>query len=232
MLGAVDGRHLVMHTVAAGPQRQLHYLGADGALPPVDGPDMVHLTVQNVSANKLDYFVDTSLGLQGARPVGEVGRVQATVTVTNTAAPGARQPRYVYGPFNDDQVAGLYRGSVSLYLPAGTSMVGVSGDPLPAPPQLQTEGGRPVIGFSVDVPAGESRRVVLDLELAPRPPGDYRLLVVPSPRVRPTAVAVDLDGGRTASGMVSLDRAWWFRTGHAPQPAAPPSGRKAEGSGA
>jgi Protein of unknown function (DUF4012) len=229
LLGAVDGRHLAMHTVAAGPQRHLHYFGADGALPPVDGPDAVHLTVQNVSGNKLDYYVDTALELRGARPEGQIGAVQATITVTNTAARGATEPRYVYGPFNEQQVAGLYRGSVSLYLPAGASLVATAGDPLSDPPVLQTEGGRPVVGFRVDVPAGETRRVVLDLQLAPRPPGAYELLVVPSPRVRPTVVTVDLDGGRTASGSVPLLHAWWFRSGADPSPVVQPSGRTVVG---
>ena len=229
LLGAVDGRHLMMHTVAAGAQRQLGFLGGDGALPAVDGPDAVHLTVQNVSGNKLDYYVDTALELRGTRPEGQIGRVQATITVTNTAPPGVTEPRYVFGPFNDAQVAGLYRGSVSLYLPAGSSLRGVAGDGLPDPPVLQSEGGRPVVGFRIDVPAGATRQVVLDLELPPRPPGPYELLAVPSPRVRPTALVVDLDEGRTAAGSVPLVHAWWFRTGSDPEPAAPPSGRPPEG---
>jgi hypothetical protein len=229
LLRAVDGRHLLMHSVPAGAERQLHYFGADGALPPLDGPDAFHLTVQNVSANKLDYYVDTALALRGAREPGAPGTVQATVTVTNTAEPGATEPQYVYGPFNESEQAGLYRGSVSLYLPAGASLAASSGDPTPDPPVLQSEGGRPVVGFRLDVPAGATRTVVLDLELPPRPPGDYELLVVPSPRVRPTHLVVELTGGAGVTGDVPLIHAWRFRVGQPPEPAAPPSGRAPEG---
>jgi len=229
LLRAVDGRHLLMHSVASGPQHQLAFFGADGALPALDGPDAVALTVQNVSGNKLDYYVDTALQLTGTREPGAVGEVQATVTVTNTAPAGVSQPQYVFGPFNEDQEAGLYRGSVSLYLPAGASLVGASGDRPPDPPVVQSEGGRPVVGFRLDVPAGESRQVVLDLKLAPRAPGDYELLLVPSPRVRPTQVTVELTGGQGVTGTVPLDRPWRLREGARPAALAPPSGRTPEG---
>jgi hypothetical protein len=230
LLRAVDGRHLLMHSEAAGPQNQLAFFGADGTLPTLDGPDAVALTVQNVSGNKLDFYVDTALELRGSREPGQVGHVQATITVTNTAPPGVTQPQYVFGPFNDLQEAGLYRGSISLYLPAGASLAGVAGgDAPPDPPVVQSEGGRPVVGFRLDVPAGETRRVVLDLELVPRAPGGYELLLVPSARVRPTQVTVELTGGEGMTGTVALDRPWRFREGTDPRPLAPPSGRTPEG---
>ncbi len=219
LLDAVDGRHLMMHSVTSGAQEQLRYFGASGQLP---GPDVdaISLTVQNVSANKLDFFVDTDLQLSGDRPAGAFGTLRAEITVTNTAPAGVTEPRYVFGPFNEDQAAGLYRGAASLYLPAGTTITGTSGDARPGPPVVQSEGGRLVIGFGVDVPAGERRRVVLDLELPPRPPGDYELLLVPSPRVRPTTATVSLSDDAAIEGSVVLDRTWRFRTGAEPTPAA------------
>lgn len=231
LLGAVDGRHILMHSVPAGPQDSLHYFGADGALPPLDGPDALHLTVQNVSANKLDYYVDTALDLTGDREPGALGHVRATITVSNTAPAGVTSPRYIFGPFNEDQVAGLYRGSVSLYLPAGTRLLGSGGDPIPDAPTITTESGRPVVGFRVDVPAGARRSVTLDLELAPRAPGAYDLVVVPSPRVRPTQLSVALSGDGGVAGTVALDRTWRFRGGAEPVPLAPPSGRLPTGRG-
>lgn len=218
LLRATDGRHLVMHSVASGAQRQLGHFGADGALPPIDGPDAVALTVQNVSANKLDYYVDTSLDLQGDRAPGRFGTVRATVTIANGAPPGVDSPSYVFGPFDEAQEAGLYRGSVSLYLPAGATLEGVAGDELTAPPVVQSEAQRPVVGFQVDVPAGEQRTVVLDLRWAPRAAGDYELLVMPTPRVRPTSVSIALTGGEAVEGSVVADRPWRFRAGAAPTP--------------
>jgi hypothetical protein len=226
MLRAVGGRHLIMHSVASGAQRQLAYFDADGALPPLTGADAVALTVQNVSANKLDYYVDTALDLAGERETGRFGRVRATITVTNTAPPGVTEPRYVFGPFDDNERAGLYRGVVSLYLPAGTSLEGTSGDPLAVPPVTQSEAQRPVVGFQVDVPAGETRTVVLDLRWAPRLDGPYELLVAPSPRVRPTKVTVALSGAPAVTGQVDADRPWRLVAGLAPEAIAPPAGRQ------
>lgn len=230
LLRATDGRHIVMHSVAAGAQRQLGFFGADGTLPSLDGADAVALTVQNTSANKLDYYVDTRLELSGDRPAGRFGKVQAAITVSNTAPAGVTEPRYVFGPFDDGQVAGLYRASVSLYLPAGATLDAAAGDVTAAPPVMQSEAGRPVVGFQIDVPAGQARTVLLELRWAPRPGGDYQLLVVPSPRVRPTTLQLDLkDAG--VSGEVVLDRSWRFQTGEAPEPLSPPSGRRPVGRG-
>jgi hypothetical protein len=209
LVKAVDARHIIMHTRAAAPTAAIEAFGADGALPARDGPDYVHLTVQNVSANKLDYYVDTALSLTGQRLPGELGQVQAEVVVTNGAAPGVRRPQYVYGPFDSSQEAGLYRGVVSLYLPRGATLVGTSGDAPRDPPITVSEDGRPVVSYTVDLPAGASHRIVLDLELAPRPDAPYELIAVPSPRVRPTTLRTDLDlGGARLTEDVVLDRTW------------------------
>ena len=131
------------------------------------------------------------------------------------------QPRYIFGPFNDQETVGVYRGVVSLYLPPGTTLVGTGGDPLTPAPVLQTEGGRPVVGFDVDVPAGTSRNVVLELQMAPRAPGPYSLTVVPSPRVRPTRATVHLAGDARLEGSVTLDRTWRFTSGRPPSAVDP-----------
>ncbi|MEQ1785421.1 MAG: DUF4012 domain-containing protein, partial [Acidimicrobiales bacterium] len=209
LVAAVDGRHLMMHASKPRVEGTIRSFAADGALPDPTLLDSVHLSVQNVSGNKLDYYLDTSLQLTGERPGGQLGHLQAEVVVTNTAPPGATSPVYIFGPFNADQQVGLYRGTVTVYLPAGTSLAGVAGDPVRNAPILQSEAGRAVVSWSVDVPAGESRRLVLDLELAPAVPGAYQLVLVPSPRVRPTTIGVDIatDQGRVR-GEVVADRPW------------------------
>jgi hypothetical protein len=90
-----------------------------------------------------------------------------------------------------------------------------------------SEGGRPIVSWTVDLPAGASSHVVLDLRLAPRPDEDYELIAVPSPRVRPTELRVDLDtGGDPLEAAVRLDRTWRLRAGREPQevlgPVQPP----------
>lgn len=225
LVGAVDARHLLVHAASPTLQAHLAAFGADGALPDLDGPDAVALTAQNLSGNKLDYYLDTHLELAGTRPADRVGEVSATVTLTSTAPPGVTRPRYVFGPGPgaDPEPAGTLRSLVTLYLPLGASVADVAGDALVEPVASGTEAGRPYVTFTVDVPAGETRRVHLDLRLAPRPGGDYELLLVPSPRVRPTTARVDLDTGEgRVAGEVVLDRTWRLVDGAAPAPVPAP----------
>lgn len=214
---AVEGRHLMFHTFHDEPQRRAAALGADGALPELAGPDAVHLTVQNVSGNKLDFFVDTEVGLSGDVSPERPGAVRAEVVVRNTA-PVTDFPKYIFGPFNDDQEVGVYRGVVSLYLPRGATLLSSSGDGPRDPPIQVSEGGRPIVSWTVDLPAGGSSHVVLDLRFAPRPDQPYALVAVPSPRVRPTILRTDLEtgDGRIAE-TVTLDRTWRLAAGVRPR---------------
>ena len=145
LVRAVQGRHILFQAKQEATEARIRAFGADGALPALDGPDAIHLTVQNVSGNKLDYFVDTELGLSGELRAGQPGQLRAEVRVRNTAPPGVKDPKYVFGPFNDDQEAGLYRGVVTLYLPAGgDARVGVRRR-APGPTRVRHR-GRPTAG--------------------------------------------------------------------------------------
>ena len=222
LVAAVDGRHIQVHVTRRSVQDQVRFFRAGGALPTPDDLDAFHLTVQNVSANKLDYYVDTSLRLAGERARDRAGRIDATIVVSNRAPPGVVEPRYVFGPFNEQQAAGVYRGVVSLYVPTGTSLEDFSGRRLRGAPIEVSEAGRPVVSFTVDVPAGTSARIDLRLRLAPVGRRPYELVLVPSPRVRPTTVRVDSirapDG--VLQGEVVLDRTWILSPGQRPRTVA------------
>jgi hypothetical protein len=198
---AAQQRHISVFLNSFDAQAVAATFGATAELPTPELVDHAILTVQNFSRNKLDYYLDTSLDLTGVRPAAVPGTLTATITVTNTA-PTDVTSDYVFGPNAEGEVAGLYRGVVSLYLPNGATLVGSSGDPF-SPPSITSEVGRTVVGFEVEVPAGETRQVVLELALAPRAVGPYELTLTPTPRVRPTVVSVSIDAG----GEGSADRA-------------------------
>lgn len=217
---AVDEGHVRVHSTDATVQRHLSSFGADGALPDPEGPDAFTLTAQNLSGNKLDWFLDTSLTLRGTRPADDIGELEATVQLTNTAPPGVTEPQYIYGPGPGPvvQPAGTLRSLVTLYVPFGTTLEATGGDALVEPAGSGTEGGRPFVTFTVDVPAGEARSVVLTLRLPPQGDDPYEVLVTPVPRVRPTTVDIDIEADDgTVSGTVSLDRRWRLRPGREPQ---------------
>lgn len=191
---AAAARHVVLWSERPAAADVARSFEADGALPAADAVDYTLLTVQNFSRNKLDYYLDSTLELSGTRPVGEPGALRATVTLANTV-PGDVPSEYVLGgpQTGSGLEPGVYRGTASLYLPTGTTLVGASG--AAAPPALLTEQGRTVVAFAVDLAPGAVAVVELDLRLDPRPAGDYELALVPVPRVRPTTVRVDIDTG-------------------------------------
>jgi hypothetical protein len=191
LVDAAAERRVLLHMATGEARRTVSELGVGGALP-APGRDFATLTVQNFSANKLDYYLDTSVRLTGARVPGRVGRVQAEVTITNTARPGQTSPPYVYGPNVTGQRAGLYVGLATLYLPKGTGLVGQSGDLGDNRASVVTEHDRAAVSFPFRLEAGQSRRVVLDLTLAPAAGAGYGFDLVPISRVRPTVFTVDL----------------------------------------
>ncbi|MGK2947025.1 MAG: DUF4012 domain-containing protein [Acidimicrobiales bacterium] len=215
LVDAVDGRHLLMWADRSGAQSAIEAFGADGAYPPVEevdgASDAFALTAQNLAGNKLDYYLDTELRLSGDRAAGALGEVEAEITLTNTAPADVTVPAYIFGPGPGEAQlpAGTLRSLVTLYLPVGASLQGSGGDVTVEPVSSGTEAGRPYASFIVDLAAGEARTVALSLQLAPRPPGDYEVVLIPSPRIRPTSVAVDLTTEAGAvQGSVELDRQW------------------------
>jgi hypothetical protein len=215
---AVEARHIQVHTRVGPALARLRSFRATGDFPDLGDGDLFHLTVQNLSGHKLDYYLDTALALSGTRSAGEVGRLGATITVTNGAPPGRSDPEYVFVPFDTDQAVGSYRGVVSLYVPRGTSLESFSGDVIDGP-VVVTEGGRPVISFTTDIRAGEQRSFALDLTLPPAPNEPYGITVVPSPRFRPTTFTADIQThAGDVTGAVALDRTWWFRPRTSPTP--------------
>jgi hypothetical protein len=196
-------RHLMFYASSPVIKSQVHFFGADGALPDPAQQDTAILTVQNVSKNKLDYYVDTSLSLSGARPAGRMGSITAVVTVTNSA-PNGITADYITGPRPPGRAYAVYEGIVSLYLPTGTTLAGSDGSDVPA--LLTTEAGRTLVTYDVSLPAGASSTVTLNLNLVPRPAGrPYAMTVLPVGRVRPTRVSVDVDLGdrRRATGDIA-----------------------------
>src|SRR5207237_2655109 len=189
---AANRRNVIFWSSRPSGERPAAQLHADGAL--ADAPDFTTLTVQNLTGNKLDYYIDSALRIDGQRQRGKLGHLRAQIELKNTA-PRDGRPAYVFGPAFPRFQAGEYEGLVNLYLPQGATLIGSSGLDQPSTINMTGESGRTIVSFRTTLQAGESRAVTLDLTLTPRPPGRYELDLIPSPRVRPTAVTVDVDTG-------------------------------------
>ncbi|MDQ6782604.1 MAG: hypothetical protein M3063_03985, partial [Actinomycetota bacterium] len=197
LLAATKARHLIVSATDQKTQRAIKDLGADGALPG-PGVDFAQLTVQNFGANKLDYYLFSSLNITGTRPGGgPVGHLSAAIDLIN-AAPPSRRSQYIFGPGpNKADPPGEYRGLVTLYLPAGTHLAGSQATNLAGGASAEragttTQNGLRTITFLVTLPSISHLRVVLNVDLPGRPSGPEHFTVVPTPRVQPTYAAVKL----------------------------------------
>jgi hypothetical protein len=188
-----EGRHILMHSRQRAAQRAVIRLGVEGSMP-VPDVDFLALNVQNFAGNKLDYYLDSKVSVVGPRPADRPAHLRVTVDLANTAPVGGSPP-YVFGPVDPSLKPGEYRGLVSVYLPRGTRLVGHSGGPVVGNPALASDGGRTVVSFGVSIPAGDRRRVTLEVGLPSRPRSGYTWEFVPVPRVRPTVAVLDLDTG-------------------------------------
>lgn len=206
---AAEGRHVMLHSTTPAIQRTVALLGADGALPDL-GNDFAHLTVQNFSGTKLDYYLDTSLDVAGGRPAGRVSRLKVRIEVGNTAPRDGRNVA-VFGPIAPGFAPGEYRGLVSVYLPLGSHVSGSSGSDTLGPIATDTELDRTVVNYGISLPAGQRHVVTFDVVVPSRAAQGYRFELVPAPRVRPTNVSLNLDlGDRSIRQTVPLRRPYAF----------------------
>jgi hypothetical protein len=197
---AAAERHLILYADTADAASAAAQLGVDGILPPPNAADAFLFTMQNMGKDKLDYYLDTAVEVTGTREAVEFSDLEVTVTVTNNAPPEVTIPSYVFGQpelRGNGVPPGTYIGTGSFYVPNSSSLVGSSGDSL-TEPVLTSENGRTVVGFDVQVPPGESATVTLELQLAPRPEGQYLVILAPFPRIRPTTWALAIDDGAGA----------------------------------
>ncbi|HKA93313.1 MAG TPA: hypothetical protein VKE97_05885, partial [Acidimicrobiia bacterium] len=171
-------------------------LGVAGKVPAVRG-DSLLVTAQNAAGNKIDYYLrrhvtqtirlDPVAGGSDARLTGRV-----EVTLENTA-PATGLPTTVIGPYDPRFAAGQNRSYVSVYTPLG--MTAASFDGSAEGLDSTTELDRHVYAAFLDVPAGASKTLALDLAGTVRADRNdwYTLDLVRQPGVAPDDVTVNVE---------------------------------------
>jgi hypothetical protein len=194
LVQASAARHIVLYANDPSVEAAATGLAVSGALP-APGQDFAQLTVQNFGGDKLDYYLQSALSITGSRPGGgPFGHLTATITLTNQAPPNGT-PRYIFGPYarTSKDPPGLYRGLVTLYLPARSGLAATrAGGALATTPRLNTQNGLTAITYYVTIPAGERSQMTLEVPLPPRPNGPEHFVVVPNARLNPTQTTVAL----------------------------------------
>ena len=168
-----DQRHLAVWSARPAEQQALERLGVAGQLVPPRGGDLVHVSVNNTGANKLDLYVDRRVSV-----TAEVGPSSAAVTqrvsFTNAAPPDLVP--YVAGV----ERPGVVISRVELSLPPAARDLRPTIDGKPWVGALHEGGGRSRLITRLELPRGASSVLEVRYTL-PLTDGRYHLALVPQP---------------------------------------------------
>ncbi len=155
----VKEKHLLASAGARAEEPAFARLGLTGAMAPVRG-DSLAVVVQNASANKIDWFLRRKVDY-GVTVDPRSGAVtaKATIQLTNLA-PARGLPRYLIG-----NAVGLPPGTSRMYVSVYSPLLlkGSTLDGRPLSVDSGTEQGRGVYSTYVDVAAGATSTLALDL---------------------------------------------------------------------
>jgi hypothetical protein len=195
---AAAGSHFRLWSMEEPEERVFRRTGLGGG-PAEHQPDRtLHLSVQNGTATKLDYYIRQRVRLDVY--LTEVGTavVRTTVTVQNTA-PADAQPSYQLGPDNIQQAVGQYIGRVYYWGPRDASQLG-----------HVEESGLSLSYNTLTLSAGQSGDLHFE-SVIPKAvrDGTLSLRLVPQPTLIPAALEVRLHAeGWSVRGDKAIDRAW------------------------
>ncbi len=192
---AVRGGDVTLWLRSEDGARLVDRLGLAGAAPPVQG-DGFGVTTQNAAGNKVDTYLQRTVQYDVVVDAA-TGRVRATAQIgLVNSAPTTGEPPYIIGNLIDAP-AGTNRMYLSAYSPLELVSAEVDGEP--ARLEEGVELGRNVWSTFVDVPAGATANVTLELEgEVDLSDGGYRFDLLPQVMANPDRVnvTVAVTGGR------------------------------------
>lgn len=164
--------------------------GLSGRFSSPPATDSFQLVTQNGSNNKIDLYLERDLDY-GVRYDPATGRLEATATITlRNTAPSEGLPPAVIGSNDRGLPLGMNRVYLSFY--TGLALREARIDQVQKPLEFQRELGRQVYSTYLDVPAGSSRVVTLELAGTQEPGTDYHLAIGHQPVIQPDGVDVDV----------------------------------------
>ncbi len=172
------GRHLLAWSANPAEQAMWVKVGADGAI----GPDDMMVSVQNLSASKLDFFIRPTVTMT-AELLSDHQQIEMDVTVTNprrtTSSP------YIEGGLDCCVVPGDQRIYLLLYMPASAYNITSY---KPEFSTAGTDGGMTVAGVIYTVPYGQTSQIHFSFQL---PLSQASVNLLPSSRVAPVPYVIN-----------------------------------------
>ncbi|MFL6205859.1 MAG: DUF4012 domain-containing protein [Acidimicrobiales bacterium] len=179
------GRHLLAYAEDTEVQAMFDDVGASGKLFRAG----LMVTVQNIAADKLDWYIDPSVTIRTVPVTGSHAyKVRLSVRIPNPEREGDTSGVESY---KDGYKQGIHRALVAVYLPEAAydiHSLDLDFSETGSDPPLQ------MVGKRVFVEEGASRTLAIEFQLPADHPG---VLLLPSGRVRPMRV--------TVNGMVTDD---------------------------
>jgi uncharacterized protein DUF4012 len=172
---AIGGGHLRFFSLDPFEQEVLTALGATGELTPTTD-DSILVTVQNLGADKLDYWMRRNVG-HYCTISGHKATCRTEVEITNNAPDGL--PGYVVQERSKPSYA-MYEGYLEVYVPEEARLQGVELDSHEVRFYEEREDERTSVGLFFDVGQKATARVAVAYELA-LDGGTYSLEITPQP---------------------------------------------------
>lgn len=182
---SLQGGHI--RVVSFDPQEQavLEGMDASGELTTA-ADDSLMVTVQNLGADKLDFWMRRSIDHR-CEVVDGGARCATTVTLKNETPRGL--PLYVV---QDKEPYGIYKGYLEIYIPSEADVTGfsVSGQGTAAVPE--TEDGRTSLGTRFRTRRNTSTVATVQYELPIEKEDSYSLEITPQPLTRDASVSLSI----------------------------------------
>jgi hypothetical protein len=184
---AVAAKHVMVASTRPEELETLVALGIAADVPSVRG-DFLGVVTQNAGPNKIDWFLRRRIDYEVTTGGGQV---DATLRLAlHNTAPVAGLPEVLLGSGYDGLPTGTNRLYLSIYSPWG--LAGATIDKAAAAFESEVEFGRNVYSTYVDIPAGST--TVIELQLAGALTDHYGLTVLRQPMPTPDQVMVTIDG--------------------------------------
>jgi len=201
----VDGGRFMVWNDDPEIQTVMTDIGVAGGFPsPEAGGAVIGVVSQNGANNKIDYFLEREItydvDIDDGLATGTI-----TIEMTNTA-PATGLPDAVIGSNDRGLELGLNRSAVSVY--TTHRLVSATVDGAATTTRIGTEAGMNVYGVTLDLSAGETRRLQLVIEGIAEADDGFHLTIAPQPMVTTDIYNVRITGSSgewTSSAALDAD---------------------------
>jgi hypothetical protein len=160
---AVRTQHLKLYSRDRQNQHALSEIGADGAFTSQSTNNPQFIFNDNVSANKVDYFLQRRINTTVSLTQRDEAHVLTTVTLENKAPDGPAS--LLLGPYVKGDSPGVNRMVLNLLLPRDAEVDEYVVDGRRRPVLLAREAGFPVVWDILEIPAGETMQASVSYTL-------------------------------------------------------------------